>query len=156
MDDIKLHGDTPARRFYIEVTGGVVGNHKATELGKALKTITGKWKEFSATSVTGAIGPLYLNPDRSPRTQRMEFQTKRLKQILERSYPKLAFWPNRSKGEVKLDRIPVARVLVPDVPDTPSKIEWNHPEAARVAICKESVEAEFKRIFDAPAEVQWS
>ncbi|CAK0881573.1 unnamed protein product, partial [Prorocentrum cordatum] len=112
------------------------------------KTITGKWKELSATSVTDAVGPLYLNPDRPPRTQRMALQTKRLKQILKLPHPKLAFWPNRAKGEVELDRIPGARALAPEVPDTPFKIEWNHPEADRAAICKEDVEAEFKRIFE--------
>ncbi|CAK0872484.1 unnamed protein product [Prorocentrum cordatum] len=79
-------------------------------------------------------GPHIFDFDRSPRSQRMEFQTKRLARTLELRCTQLDFWPNRGKGEVKVDRMSIARIIVPTVPDEPSKTEWKQPEAKRLGI----------------------
>ena len=156
-EHITLHGAGPGRRFHVEVHGGVVGNARALALAQALKLPNGRWRQFSAITVAGPAGPLYINPDRSPRTQRIEFQTKRLAQTLERNYTRIDFRPNRGKGEVKVDRMPIARVIVPNVPDEPSKIEWKRPEAQRLGIDCGLIDAEFHKLFrDQGSDVPWS
>ena len=86
----------------------------------------------------------------------MEFQTKRLAQTLERNYSKLDFRPNRGKGEVKVDRMPIARIVVPNVPDEPSKIEWKRSEAQRLGIDCDLIDGEFRKLFrDLGSDVPW-
>ena len=155
-EHITLHGAGPGRRFHVEVQGGIVGNARALALAQALKFPDGRWRQFSASTVAGPAGPLYINPDLSPRTQRMEFQTKRLAQTLERNYNKLDFRPNRGKGEVKVDRIPIARIVVPNVPDEPFKIEWKQSEAQRLGIDCDLIDGEFRKLFrDLGSDVPW-
>ena len=53
--------------------------------------------------------------------------------------------------------MPIAGVIVPNVPDEPSKIEWKRPEKKRLGIDCDLIEGEFQKLFrDLGSDVPWS
>ena len=53
--------------------------------------------------------------------------------------------------------MPIAKVIVPNVPDEPSKIEWKRPEAKRLGIDCDLIDNAFHRLFrDQGSDVPWS
>ena len=72
-----------ARRFTARVLGSKTeASSRATALVKHLRTSAG-WRTFQVISTDGAVVPMYVSTDKSPKMVRGEVQSKKMSKLLE-------------------------------------------------------------------------
>ena len=111
-----------AKKFTVAFLG--VPNRGALLVNKVLALSRfsgpgGKWRELTA----GAAGArIFLNPDQSPKTDRMQAAARVLRKTIREAYPHIDLHVARDDGIISIDWQPVARIVTPSPSEV--RVEW--------------------------------
>ena len=78
----------------------------------ALRNSSGKYKELCVAKPDGGTTRIYINPDKNPRMQKLERETKRMGKIFHDLYAPIKFHANRIDGEISKGWTPILKLEV--------------------------------------------
>eukprot|EP00959_Pyramimonas_sp_CCMP1952_P427550 8954436-Pyramimonas_sp.AAC.1 len=93
-----------SRRFIIQFKGDInSATRRAQAARRALKDITGAWKQFSVNTIEGGESRVFVGMDTTPKQVRREIQTKAMAAAVRELFPSLRTRHDRQRGVVFLD-----------------------------------------------------
>ena len=157
-DKYEIKGDDADCRFVIQFKGAA--SVAALNVGQARLTLresSVKYKELSIAKPAGGSTRIFINPDKNPRMQKLEFETKRLGKIFQElhSAPGVKWHLNRTDGEISKGWTRIVKLEV-EQGDSPTKIRWNLAALAETTINKEDIVAKFTSTAREKVKVDWS
>ncbi len=152
-DGYVLDGEPLSQSFVVRFSGDT--NLAAARAAKflQLQRVGRTWKEVSARDASDVMQRVYVDGDKNLRQSRTEMATKRLHSALKQCHPQLQFFARRQIGEVCLDYMAIARVIVVDANVT--KLEWNLALSDAKNIDKEKVASTMAAAERTRPEIQW-
>jgi hypothetical protein len=152
--DFEVVADALDSHFDIKFKGDPrTAASRATQFLLSLRLGRGRFKEQSALDVSNSPIKIFFNPDKNGAQVRKEVLAKGLKGILEGHMPDKAFFVNKDRGTVLVDRKPLARIVI--VSEDVSAIEWVAAHRILQGIDEAKIGEEFKTLA-ANGGVQWS
>ena len=121
----------------------------------ALRNSSGKYKELCVAKPDGGTTRIYINPDKNPRMQKLERETKRMGKIFHDLYAPTKFHANRIDGEISKGWTPILKLEVAEG-EVPTKVRWNLAALAETNVVKEDVVAKFTSTARGQVRVDWS
>jgi hypothetical protein len=164
-DSAVLTADTPSpsKRFTLQFSGtpGLAEN-RVRKARALLRLAPGSWRTFPdyVTAAGSSSNRVYVDLDKSPKTIKMERDTKRIRKALETTHPDLQFRTNLFDGSCSCNGMPVARAISIDN-NAPCDIHWCHAGVAPNSIDKVATKLSFDifntgRSTTSAADVEWS
>jgi hypothetical protein len=153
----EIKGDDADSRFVIKFKGGAgVAARNVGQARLALRESSGKYKELSIAKPAGGNTRIFINPDKNPRMQKMEYETKRMGKIFQELYSGTKWHLNRIDGEIANHKwTPILKLEVGQG-EIPTKIRWNLAALAETAIVKEDVVSKFTSTSREKVQINWS
>ena len=155
-DKYNLIGDDTDFRFVIKFTGTAgLAARRVDQARHALRDASGKFKELSISKPAGGSTRIFINPDRNPKMQKLERETKRMGNIFKDLYKDIKWHINRIDGEISKDWKPILKLEV-HPKDTPTRILWNLAALSEVDINKQDAVDKFTDFAKERSKVNWS
>jgi hypothetical protein len=160
---LSADGPSPSKRFTLQFSGtpGLAENRvrKARQL---LRLGPGNWRAFPNfdNAAGGTCSKIYIDVDKSPKTVKMERDTKRLRKALEATHADLQFRINLHDGSVSTNGTPIARAIAED-DSGPSELLWCNAGVTANSIDKVATKLSYEifntgRTTTSAADVEWS
>eukprot|EP00959_Pyramimonas_sp_CCMP1952_P259652 5428911-Pyramimonas_sp.AAC.1 len=125
--DWEVVGKSPARRFLIQFSGDANASaRKVRALYSKLKGPDGEWVNTEVQSIHGQSTRLFLGFDRSGKTARREFQTKKLAQFCKAQDPTKRWRSDRQQGIICCNNMPVLSIVVGSTKGEPTRLLFNY------------------------------
>ncbi|CAK0838272.1 unnamed protein product [Prorocentrum cordatum] len=138
-------GKSPARRFLIQFSGDTNASaRRVRTFYSKLKGAGGDWLNTMVNGIHGQRTRLFLGLDRSGKTARREFQTKKLTQICKTQHDTKRWRGDRQQGIIYCSNLPILSISVGSTKDEPTKLLFNYQGCLTHGINREDVRAKFE------------
>ena len=144
-----------SRLFAIDFIGGdeTTNNLRAKKAKDALRSPEGKWLELVVPTATGNTRA-YINPDKSPKVERVEKLSKILLKICQSEFSDKKFFLDRATGTIKCGWTPIAIVAAPTSAEI--SLKWNNGGITKAGLSKDVLKTAFDLATGGSANVEWS
>jgi hypothetical protein len=154
-EQYEVNGDDADCRFIIKFKGGAgIAIRNLEQARTTLREDSGKYKELSVCKPAGGSTRIFINPDKNPKMQKIERETKRLGLILRDMYQGTKWHINRTDGEISKGWKQIVKLEV-NPNDVPTKILWNLEALSETNIVKQDVVANFSSTARERVRVNW-
>ena len=145
-----------SRLFSIDFVGDseATNNLRAKKARECLRNPDGSWIEIVVTTPTGAPTKAYINPDKSPKVERVEKLSKIMHKICQHEFSDKHFFLDRATGTIKCGWTPIAIISAPSSAEI--SLKWNNGGLEKSGISKAVLKDAFDLATGGSANVEWS
>ena len=127
---------------------------RAKKARGCLRSEDGSWMQVKIPTPSGDTTQAYINPDKSPKVERVEKLSKFLLKICANEYSDQKFFVDRATGTIKCGWTPIAIIAAPTSSEI--SLKWNNGGIVKAGIDKAIIKTAFDLATGSAANVEWS